>query len=51
MTLTWLPNALTLTRIALAFAVAWLILTLPAAKPASPQMAQAAILSQSGRAG
>lgn len=30
MTLTWLPNALTLTRIALAFAVAWLILTLPA---------------------
>ena len=30
MTFTWLPNALTLTRIALAFAVAWLILTSPA---------------------
>lgn len=30
MTLTWLPNALTFARIALAFAVAWLILTLPA---------------------
>lgn len=30
MTLTWLPNALTFARIALAFAVAWMILILPA---------------------
>ncbi|MEM9180176.1 MAG: CDP-diacylglycerol--glycerol-3-phosphate 3-phosphatidyltransferase [Pseudomonadota bacterium] len=30
MTLTWLPNTLTLARIGLALAVAWLILTLPA---------------------
>lgn len=30
MTMTWLPNTLTLARIGLAFAVAWLILTLPA---------------------
>lgn len=29
MTLTWLPNALTLARIGLAFAVAWLIVALP----------------------